>query len=210
MYACNFQLIYHAFALRPYAVLPELMIFNLFLCFVCFNSKSRLLWVLYSVLFYFTCIYHAYGILIALLPLVCNMIDWRRVPYRFIPMVVVSLLCWGYYASYNSFGMIPNAVQTQVSAFEYMPRVGFFNSVFHNLTGGGVVMYGLAGVLLIRCFRFDKGDWSFLGLLVLLPLALIFGVSLISHAWILPRYFIWVFPTFIMFCVMQVEKLVER
>lgn len=209
MYAFNFQLIYHALAFRPYGVLPELAIFNFLLCSACFEKGKAWLWVPYSTLFFITCIYHAYGILIAGLPLLYCMIEGRHYKHPILPImpvILVSFSCWVYYASFNTFGWTPNAAQGQVDTFQYMSKTGFFNNLFLQLTGGGLIMYALCPILLFRAFRFEQEDWLYLGILILLPLTLIFLVSIKSHAWILPRYFIWVIPFFIMFCVAEVEK----
>jgi len=173
------------------------------LCGFCFR-KDRM-WLPYSLLFFFTCIYHAYGILIAILPLVYFSIVQRKIDWNFGFIVLVCVLFWGYYAAYNSFGWTPNAIQTQSNSFQYMPLKGFFMSLFTALTGGGVIMYGLSSILLIRLF--SKKSWLFFGILILLPILLVMGVSLKTNAWILPRYFIWVMPWFIMFCVKQMEEI---
>lgn len=205
MYSVNPHLVYHAFAIRPYSVLPELAIFNFMLCGLCFNRRWA--WLPYSLLFFFTCIYHAYGILIALLPLAYYCLKHKKVPWLFSWVVLVSVGCWAYYASYNSFGMTPNAVQTQVSAFEYMPLDGFSLRLFTALTGGGLLMYCIAPVLMVRAF---KMNWLFVLVLVILPLLLVMGVSIKTSAWILPRYFIWVMPWFIIYVVMELKSFCEE
>jgi len=187
----------------PYSVLPELAIFNLLLAR--YRNKNILIWSLYSILFIFTCTYHAYGILISLLPFMYWQFKDRQLDWKMVFVVLTGGCIWTYYASYNSFGWTPNGVQTQSNAFQYMPKSGFFNNVFKQLTGGGLIMYALCPVLLFRLFNLSREDWLYLTLLILVPLSLIFLVSLKTNAWILPRYFIWVIPWFAIFCVTQLD-----
>jgi len=146
MYAFHYQLIYHAFSIRPYAVLPELAIFNLLLLWGCFNRGRWWLWFLYCLLFFFTCIYHAYGILIAVLPLVYVCIAKRKFNYGLVLLFLISLCAWCHYASFNSFGIAPNSGQSVVDPFQYMPKKMFFENLFRQLSGGGLVFYALCPV----------------------------------------------------------------
>lgn len=156
MYSCNPHLVYHAFEMRAYGVLPELAIFNLMLCGFAFKrvlypKYIRIsLSLLYALLFFVTCTYHAYGILIAGLPLLYYSVINKKISFGFLPVAIISIACWSYYASNNTFGWTPNAVQTQSDTFQYMPADGFFLRVFSALTGGGVIMYSLASILLLR------------------------------------------------------------
>lgn len=213
MYAFNNQLVYHAFEMRPYAVLPELAIFNFLLCHLAFkNSKGY--WILYSLLFFFTCIYHAYGVLIAGLPFIYYL--FKQAPCRdrcfkaFIGVVVASLGAWAYYASFNTFGVTPNANQAVVDPFQYMPVKNFFTNMFSQLTGGGLLMTAIAPVLLIRAFKMGKSDWLFLGVLVVLPITLICLVDLKTSYWIHPRQYLWVIPFFVIFISKQLEEICRQ
>ncbi len=189
VFSWNFQVVYHAFEIRPYSVLPNLAIFNLFL------AGKKGLWYFLSVsLILFTCTYHAYGILIAGLPLLYYMIEERKIDWILCGTMFLGGLGWMYFASYNTFGITPNSVQSVVDPFQYAPKVKFFENLLVNLTGGSLLFY-LSPLLLLR---WKKLDWLSLGLMIALPLLLIFAVDLKTSYWIHPRQYVWVIPFFAM------------
>ena len=218
MYALNPNLVYHAFEMRPYSVLPVLAIFNLLLCsYFCeknsiiiksnYRPNLDLSWVSYALLFFFTCIYHAYGILITLSPLIYFSIKEKKFDLRFLCVIGASMFAWSYYASFNSFGATPNKTQAVVDSFQYFPKTLFFENMIRQLTGGGLIFYCLCPILLIGLFK--GKDLLFLGLLVILPMTLICLVDLKTSYWIHPRQWIWVIPFFIIFCVNKLEDICQ-
>lgn len=205
IYGFNFQLVYHAFELRPYSVLPVLAILNFWLA-----TRRGGLWVdvCHGFVILFTCIYHAYGPMIAFLPLFSMRLE-RNVRILFI--VPFALVAWVYYASYNTFGMVPNVVQSQVDTFQYFPKVKFFENLLLNLSGGSLIFYALITLLGFSLVRgFSSDDLFFLGLMVALPILLIFLIDLKTHYWFHSRQFVWVIPFFALFCGRQVSKLCGR
>lgn len=202
IYGFNFQLVYHAFELRPYSMLPVLAIFNLWLCK---RRGGLLVNMIHGVVVLFTCIYHAYGPMIAFLPMFW-MKDLRLKRILFI--ILFALVIWSYYAVYSHFGLSPNAVQSQVDTFQYFPRVKFFETLLLNLSGGSLIFYMLIPLL---AFSFIRGlsfnEWLFLILLVVIPLSAIFLIDLKTHYYFHPRQFVWVIPFFAVFCGRQVDKI---
>ncbi|MEK7140317.1 MAG: hypothetical protein AAB815_00875 [Patescibacteria group bacterium] len=201
IYGFNFQLVYHAFELRPYSVLPVLVILNFWL------ATRRGGWrldVCYGLVILFTCVYHAYGVMIAFLPLFF-MNSSRR--WWILSVVPFALAAWVYYAVYSHFGLSPNTAQSQVDTFQYFPKVKFFENLLLNLSGGSLIFYMIVPLL---AFSFIRGigsdDLMFLILLIIVPLALICLVDIKTHYWFHPRQFIWVIPFFAVFCGRQVSK----
>ena len=81
----NKYLILHSFELRPYAVLPTLYLANLYLSaqvienYKLINKTKKGLLSLY---FIFSMFYHAYGVIIYLLPVLFNLAEHRKVNWR--------------------------------------------------------------------------------------------------------------------------------
>lgn len=202
VYGFNFQLVYHAFELRPYSVLPVLAVVNLWFCM---RQGSRLVDVAHGAVVLFICIYHAYGPMIAFLPMFL-MKDTR--PIRVFFVIPFALAAWAFYAWYSHFGFSPNASQSQVDTFQYFPKVKFFENLLLNLSGGSLIFYALVPLLAFSFVRgFSSDDWLFLILLVILPLVLIFIVDLKTRYWFHPRQFVWVIPFFAVFCGRQIDKI---
>ena len=200
IYGFNFQLVYHAFDMRPYSVLPVLAIANLWLC-----SRRDGVWsrVMHGAVALFTCIYHAYGILIVLVTMV--FLGKLR---RNIFICLMGLCLWSFYAWYNHFGFSPNKVQAVVDTFQYFPKVKFFENLLLQLSGGSLIFYMLIPLL---AFSFIRGieyfDGLFLIWMIIIPLLAIFLVDLKTHYWFHPRQFTWVIPFFAIFCGRMVHNL---
>lgn len=189
----NYQLVYHAFEMRPYSVLPVLAVLNYYMC----NRRSGIVGdVVHVFLVFFTCIYHAYGPMIAFLPLFLNDITRNRV---FWLACLAGIGLWIFYAVYSNFGFSPNAVQSQVDPFQYMPKQFFFENLLRQLTGGSLIFYATIPLLAWKLFHMNTEDWWLLGLFVILPIALICLVDIKTHYWIHPRQYIWVIPFFALF-----------
>ena len=208
VYGFNFQLVYHAFELRPYSVLPVLAILNFWLAR---RYGGWRLNVCHGFVILFTCIYHAYGPLVAFLPLLYIQksynLEFRRIWFVVIP----ALVLWAYYASYNTFGMTANKVQSVVDTFQYFPKVKFFENVLLNLSGGSLIFYALVPLLAFSFIRgLSSDDWMFLIALIIVPLALICLIDIKTHYWIHPRQFVWVIPFFAVFCGRQLSKIGGR
>ena len=199
IYGFNFQMVYHAFEARPYSVLPVLAVLNLWLSLRKYKTFGA---VLHVITIFFTCIYHAYGPMIAFLP--CLFAADKRILFT----VPVALGLWAYYASYSTFGMTPNGVQSVVGLFQYFPKQKFFEKLMVNLSGGSLIFYALVPLLAYTLVKgWTRADWTFFGVMVVLPILLIFLVDWKTHYWFHPRQFVWVIPFFAVFCGGQVDKI---
>ncbi len=199
MYGFNFQLVYHAFEARPYSVLPVLAVLNLWLSK---RNHTFLGWTLHVCAIFFTCVYHAYGPMIAFLP--CFFAADKRIFFT----VPAALCLWAYYASYSTFGMTPNGVQSVVGLFQYFPKQKFFENLMVNLSGGSLIFYALVPLLACTLVKgWTKNEWWFFSLLVALPILLIFLVDWKTRYCFHPRQFVWVVPFFVVFCGGQVDKI---
>lgn len=183
LYSFNPHLVYHAFEMRPYSVLPVLALMSVYL------ARCRFTW--FHLLFiFFCCIYHAYGPLIVFLPIIFYQSS-RRIEFWL--GCILALLVWGYYASYNMFGWSPNGVQAVVSSFEYFKPSGL--AYMQSFLGSGLSYVGLLPLIFL-CFLSDRVDLYFLILMIILPVMLICLVDLKTSYWIHPRQWIWVMPWF--------------
>ena len=199
LYCFNPHLIYHAFDMRPYSVLPTLALLNWWLA----SRKDGDGWHLTVV--FLTCIYHAYGVLIALLPLMYWQ-SLRRPCFWF--GCILSFMAWAYYASYNIFGWSPNAHQAIVDTFEYFPKDGFMLNMVRNLTGG-LAFYILTPLVFLACIM-GRVNWRLLVLMVVVPIALICLVDIKTSYWIHPRQWVWVVPFWGMFCAGCLRRLIDE
>jgi hypothetical protein len=184
----NPVLIYHAFMLRPYGILPELAIINLYLG----SRYNNSFWFnfLYGLVIVFTCVNHAYGILIAGLPL---FMTTSLRPKQVYFWSLIAMICWVHYASYNTFGIHPNAVQSVVDPFKFTTRVNFFYNLSFPFIAGSSAF--LPFVLLALPRAGAKRFFWLLGMLGI-PLLLIILIDIKTSYWILPRQYCWLFPYF--------------
>ena len=193
MYSFNAHLIYHFLDVRPYAVLPEFAIISLYLA----SKPRKKLTALHAVFIVFVSLYHAYGPLIAILPILCQKFVDKDTKIPYIP-IIIGLLGWAYYASYSTFGMVPNETQTIVSPFESMPRANLVYVIVATLFGNQLLM------MCVLPFVFVKlSDRKFFGefvILVVLPILLICLVDIKTNYRIHGRQFVWVMPWFALLC----------
>ena len=200
-------LIQHGLEFRPYGILPELAIFNLFLAYKFINKPSKLICAFYFPLIFLTFIYHAYGILIAGLPFLFCAIKGRVKPNMAIAGVfLVSSLAWCYYASYSTFGFTPNDVQTKVNPFQFMPANTLLENTISLLFGNMALCTTIMPLLLLSLIKHSK-DVLFLVLLIVLPIVLIMLVDLKTSYWIHARQWTWVIPFFALFVGRQIDNL---
>ncbi len=215
LYTFNHQLIYHAFELRPYGVLPELAVFNLWFAHRWikgsdYGNKDPSLFytIFYFLLVFFTCIYHAYGILIALLPL-CYCVYRKGIlrpmrALRLSTVVILSIMAWCYYASYSTFGITANTIQKVDDPFRFMPAGTL--PIVSNLFGNQILMLIVLPFMAFSLFKkHPPSYYVFLFLMIIFPLIAIIAVDIKTSYWILPRQWVWVMPYFALFCGMSVD-----
>lgn len=217
IYALNFNLVYDSLEFRPYGVLAVLALASLWIAYqLKDHSQNMSLGRKFSIALagIFIINYHAYGIIIFMLPLIFVLITsgvdlirkdlsaraFRQLlPWRFLSIsLTVAVLIWLWYASSNKFGA---SIVTRPNIFQYIANpsiapISFLKGVIGNLLGNRIFY-----VLLIGCLPiFPHRQWGkqllFLGILVILPIGLILWADLKSQYWFLQRQFIWVVPFF--------------
>lgn len=219
LFSFNSTLIYHALGFRPYAVLPTLAMANLYFLYLFLKNKNILTYLFYILTIFFTCIYHAYGILLVGFPIIfcCGLVkiaktDTTKTFITFIKFLgiplILSVLAWAYYASYNTFGMTPNAMQSKVDPFQFIPQKILFQTTVTFLFGNGILTMIFFPVVVVASFMSKRfSDFLFVFLFVLSPLLLIFAIDIKSSYWILQRQYIWVMPFFAIFTGMMIDRL---
>ena len=183
IYCFNPHLVYHAFDMRPYSVLPILALLNFWLCHRRGFERTHFIVVV------LTCMYHAYGPMIAFLPLFfCpgRSVKWWT-------CIFVGLAVWGYYASFSSFGMTANNVQAVVSPYKYFKPS--LDSYLTSFVGNGW-LYAVTVPLVALGMLKRRVNWAFLACMIVLPLCLIGMVDIKTSYWIHPRQWVWVVPFF--------------
>ena len=206
------NLIAHGIEFRPYGILPELAIFNLLLSSLDIENIKKWRVFLYCPLIFFTFVYHAYGILIAGLPILWWYIQsgrMPRIPKIIIITFVLSFLAWAYYASFNSFGITPNHIQSKVDPFAYMP-LDILPEKIISILFGHMLFYIVLAPIVLLCLIKYKRNILFLSLLIVLPIVMIIIVDLKTSYWIHPRQWIWVIPFFAIFVGKQFDYVVEK
>lgn len=197
IYTFNPTLIYHSFSLRPYGILPELAIINIFLAS---RGKQTLL---HGAVIFLTCVYHAYGILIAFLP----MIFFRnKRDSNIVLFIIPAIVMWAYYASYNTFGMTPNKVQSVVDTFQFITKENFLNGILDTLFAGSILTLAVLPFIVKGSTAAVKKDWMFLLMLVIIPLILIIMIDIKTSYWIHPRQYCWIVPALALWCGMMADK----
>lgn len=220
MFGLNETLTWHAFEFRPYAVLPTLALGSLYFAHLIVEEHSTLGGIrkfFIGLFFVVTVSYHAYGILIFLLPVIyVIMLDiFRRgsqsviregfMRYLFI-VAVIAIPIWSWYASSNFFGLNSNIMQSRQYTFEFIPNpavnfLGFLKGIVGNLVGYKPLYFLLGGVgaALLLPYKFKSHLLIFILWLVVLPIELILFTDLRSQYWFLQRQFIWIMPFFALF-----------
>lgn len=201
IYAFNSTLIYHSFSLRPYGILPELAIINIWMSNR--GSNGLKLSLLHGAVIFFTCIYHAYGILIAFLPII--FFQNKRHP-NIIWFIVPAIVMWAYYASYNTFGMTPNKVQSVVDTFQFITKENFLNGILDSLFAGSLLTLAALPFVIKGACKMDYRDGVFLMLMVIIPLTLIILIDIKTSYWIHPRQYCWIIPALAIWCGKMADR----
>lgn|SRR3990167_1311888 len=209
----NVHLIYHAFAFRPYSVLIGLGIINLESSLRFFTMRSlRIIPIMI-----FSCFYHAYGLLIVLVCLVFNYfyaktlfygnaVKWR---WMFLGLCVSSSL-WAYYASWNSFGLHPNKIQSIVDPFQFMSKQNLFENLLLNFFGNQLLYIIFLPLTALGIIFSNKKQLFFLLILIIVPSILIILFDIKTQYWIHSRQFVWIMPFWAVFCGMMIDNLKEK
>lgn len=201
VFTFNSTLIYHSFSLRPYGILPELAIINLFLATR--ENQGLKFAMFHGAVIFFTCISHAYGILIAFLPMIYF---WWKRHQNIVFWIVPALILWAYYASYNTFGMTPNKAQSVVNTFQFITKENFLNGILDTVFSGSVLTIAALALVIKGAVSAPRRDWMFLLALVIIPLTLIILVDIKTSYWIHPRQYCWIIPALALWCGRMADK----
>lgn len=234
IYSINFNLVYHSSEFRPYAVLHVFAILSLYLADIIvnqFDNISRGQKIRAAFLLIFIFIYHAYGIVIVLLPLAyvfglafLQNQGLRSYPGKLYLSIVlgIAIAIWCWYASYNlfRFGLPPiHAGQGHVQVFEFIPDprkniLGFLKGVIGNLFGGRIFYPLLSLVILAFLLPCDVKKYlslvCFFVFLVVLPVTAVLVSDLKTQYWFLQRQFTWVIPFWALFIGRCWDKIILR
>ncbi len=216
----NVNLIFHSFEFRPYAVLPTLALGALYfsdLVVTSYDQFSRIQKIWIALFFILGAGYHAYGIIIVMLPAIYVIATRREGKFReivsqdflkfFAIVFFAVVLLWGWFASNNYFGVSPNKVQQSiVDPFQFIPNpmvnaIGFLKGVLGNLIGHKVLYFFLPGMVtaFFLPHRQRSHQFIFFLSLIILPIGLIFLADMMSSYWFVQRQFVWVMPLFAFF-----------
>ncbi len=194
----NVNLIYHAVSLRPYGILTELAIIHLWFCGSFRNER----WfrITHAVAIFLTCIYHAYGPLIAILPLFGYYKMRKFSSNEVLVGILLGLSGWIYYAAYNTFGMTPNHVQSIANPFQFITKENFLGGILETIFGGSLITLACVPFVLLGITKITWPQVRFFLVMILLPLALIILVDIKTQYWIHPRQYIWLLPAIAFLC----------
>ena len=211
----NRELIFHAFELRPYAVLPTLALATFYFTgelkerMALLSINKKILWGIY---FAVVILFHAYGILITGVSILYHFFSLSKEdPKRGLLWAYVKYFClvfagifpvWLWYALGNPL----NVVNPHSNVFYYIPHpfdypAGFLKSILGNLLGNKVLYILSLGVLgsFVVVSSQRKTLLGFLLVMIVLPIQLILLVDVKNYYLFIQRQFVWVIPFFAIF-----------
>jgi len=212
----NSNLIFHAFELRPYAVLPTLAIGAVYFSYRVVEDYDRLSLLKKALiaLFFFCGInFHAYGLMIFALAfgfvyLAKNggrVFELFRSSYRnyVVSIFFAAAVVWWWYASVNFSGASPSSGVGYRNTFQFIPDPasslgGFAKGIVGNLLGNRIfyIFLPVAGLAFLWNHSQRVQQLLFFILLVVLPIGLILWVDIRTDYWFVQRQFVWVMPLF--------------
>lgn len=223
MYALNQTIIFHAFEVRWYAVLPTLALLSLYFTediIYRFNEISRGRKIAIGFLLFYTLIFHAYAAIIAVFPSIyflgtrCRDKDFfvlirKLLPFYLIVFALAApfwiLSIWGNHAPY-----------ILLDTFQYIPDprydfIGFLKAIFGNLVGRKALYFVLIGFVaaLILPQRNREKQAAFFLILVVLPIMLLLMQDLRKNYYFIQRQFIWAMAWFAFYAGWCWESCIE-
>jgi len=213
----NSNLIFHAFELRPYAVLTTLGLAAFHFSYLLIyegDRLKRLQKILVGAFFTLTVAYHAYGIMIVFFSLAFFLFcrTQEKTPLELIREHFTFLLALGlaagpifwWYAAGNPDFDFQSSRFSGMSTFDYIPNPLIdWNKFMRQVFFGGLIGYkkfkflinGITLALLLpQKNRFRQ--LGFFMLLVLIPIELKLNADLHKGYWFLHRQFVWIMPLF--------------
>lgn len=209
LFAANYNLVRHAFEIRPYGVLAVLNIANfLVMGYIFENDKPVLVKrILICVFIFISLLYHTFASLMLFSCYIYHLLASRKGRSirnvllshlkHYGAAVLVALPIWYKFAT-----CYPRLFQ-RMDVFEYCGRgvSSVLSCVVGNLTGPRKYYLLLIGIiisfLLPHKERFKQ--IMFLIVLILVPIAIVFSQCLHCEYWFVQRLFIWAMPLFAFF-----------
>ncbi|MEK6879511.1 MAG: hypothetical protein AABY22_07890, partial [Nanoarchaeota archaeon] len=160
--------------------------------------------------------YHAYGILVVLLPMFyfLNFTNYRMNDSylgNMLKVVFISLPIWCWYAFGNSFGMTPNKLQAVVDTFQFLPAHKAFSITLAQLFGDNLVIQFLMPLVFIALLSSTrKATWLTLLFMIILPIILILIMDIKTHYCFIQRQWVFVIPWFALWCGGLIDGLCQK
>lgn len=201
----NVNLIYYSLQFRPYAAL---IFFGLLSLYLQRNIPHRgnLFSIVSIFILFFIFNYHAYGILIVLLPMIYFLMfqdcRWNNnYVYTMLKTCVISFPIWCWYALGNSFGMAPNKMQTVCDTFQFIKVHSIQNAVAGSLFGDNTIIQILMPVIFLVLLSSRRhAHWYWLLFLIVIPIFLILLIDIKTQYWFIQRQWVFVMPWFALLC----------
>lgn len=213
LFTYNYNLIYHAFEIRPYSVMVTLGIAAFLVMQYIFEKEkpSLIIRVLISLFIFTSMLFHLFGILMLGVFYIYHLIFSRKgksvkvfflrhLKYYSIGLIV-AFPAWYWSAAKGGEVGVSFATQEDTFAFIYKGVVPIFKSVFGNLTGPKRFYLLLSGIF-INFFIPHKGWFKqlmFLMIVIIMPIGVILLGCIHFHYWFIQRLFIWTIPLFCFF-----------
>ena len=222
IYSFNHSLVYHAFEIRPYAILPTLALTVFYFSDQIVNqygvlSKSRKFFI--GLFFISVVIYHAYGSMILFFGMLFFVLartetaSFKEVFQELRPFVsrlaIVTIPIFIWYASgYPDFNYEQSVVERGINTFDYIPNPlddlrRFLRTVMNCLIGFKKFKFKhiVNGVILALLIPHKERtrQIGFLLILVVLPIEIMLLGDLHKGYWFLSRQFICIMPLYAFF-----------
>lgn len=216
--AFNYNLLYHSFEFRPYAVLPAmaLAIFYLTdLLIIEFKNKSSVFKYITGILFLYFTIYHAYMLMIILLSACFFIIKnkehqkisstLKEISVFYIPFLLIAIPIFTYYAMGIPWFNKEHTAERNINTFDYIPDPRenpntFFRTMLGNLLGFKMFkLKHLVWGITLSVFIPNKqkvNQIAFLMLIIVIPICAILFSDIQKGYWFVQRQFVWAMPLF--------------
>lgn len=211
IFCLNYELIFHSFEFRPYAVLPALSLAVFYFTgsliehWEKISVSRKYLW---GAFFIAAIWFHQFGILMLFFSALYHILVRvkgrysilfvKQIVQYFAVIFILAFPLWFWYSLGSS-----DAKTMSRPTFEFIPNpalspIGFFKAIFGNLIGRRELYGFLLGLPLAFLIRGQEKlrQAGFFILLIILPIELIFLADVMKPYNFLQRQFIWVTPLF--------------
>ena len=201
VFAFNYNLIYYAFTIRPYAVIATLSIAGfLVMQYIFDNEKPPIFKRLLISIFIFIAL--TFSIFSGYILFFCyiyhtivsrKFLLWKHLKYYCLGIIPAIPICYWSIFSGSNLGTGFTSV-THTFAYIHKGVIPILKGVFGNLTGKRI-FYILLPIIPISCI-FMRKQRIFLFIIIIIPIALLLLACVIFKYWFIQRLFIWAIPLF--------------